>query len=259
MAVVAVANQKGGVGKTTVTLGIAGAAARRGLAVLVVDLDPQANATSGLGVADPGRTVDDALAGDRAGAMADVVTASGWPNGAGPSPAVAPSSPALAAREPQLATDPIGAQDRLRHALEGVTTGYDLVLVDCPPSLGLLTVNGLVAADRVLVVTEPAAWASDGVEQMLRTVARVRDLRRPDLQVAAVVINRLGRTRDATYWQSQLEEQFGPLAAGPVRLRAAVAEAAAQSLPLAELGMRAGATEARDEFDGVLERVLGGP
>ena len=134
MAVVAVANQKGGVGKTTVTLGIADAAARRGLAVLVVDLDPQANATSGLGVADPARTVDDALAGDRTGALADVVTASGWPNGAGPAPAVAPSSPALAAREPQLATDPIGAQDRLRHALDGVASGYDLVLVDCPPS-----------------------------------------------------------------------------------------------------------------------------
>lgn len=259
MAVVAVANQKGGVGKTTVTLGIADAAARLGLAVLVVDLDPQANATSGLGVADPGPTVDDALADDRTGAMTEVITTSGWPNGAGPSPAVAPSSPALAAREPQLATDPIGAQDRLRHALEGVTSGYDLVLIDCPPSLGLLTVNGLVAADRVLIVTEPAAWASDGVEQMLRTVARVRELRRPDLEVAAVVINRLGRTRDAIYWQGQLEEQFGPLAAGPVRLRAAVAEAAAQSLPLAELGTRAGAAEARQEFDAVLERVLGGP
>jgi chromosome partitioning protein len=258
MAVVAVANQKGGVGKTTVTLGIADAAARRGLRVLVVDLDPQANATSGLGVADPTRTVDDALAVDRTGAMAEVICASAWPNGTGPAPAVAPSSPALAAREPQLATDPIGAQDRLRHALDGVTSGYDLVLVDCPPSLGLLTVNGLVAADRVLVVTEPAAWASDGVEQMLRTVDRVRELRRPDLTVAAVVINRLGRTRDATYWQAQLEEQFGPLAAGPVRLRAAVAEAAAQSLPLAALGTRAGAVEAREEFDAVLERTMGG-
>ena len=168
MAVVAVANQKGGVGKTTVTLGIADAAARRGLKVLVVDLDPQANATSGLGVEAPGRTVDDALAADRTGALADVVTASAWPNGTGPAPAVAPSSPSLAAREPQLATDPIGAQDRLRHALEGVADGYELVLLDCPPSLGLLTVNGLVAADRVLIVTEPAAWASDGVEQMLR-------------------------------------------------------------------------------------------
>ncbi len=256
MAVIAVANQKGGVGKTTVTLGIADAASRRGLRVLVVDLDPQANATSGLGVAAPVRTVDDALATDRTGSMADVVIGSGWPNGSGPAPAVAPSSPALASREPQLATDPIGAQDRLRHALEGVTSGYDLVLVDCPPSLGLLTVNGLVAADRVLVVTEPAAWASDGVEQMLRTVGRVRELRRPDLTVAAVVVNRLGRTRDAAYWHGQLEEQFGDLAAGPVRQRAAVAEAAAQSLPLSELGSRSGADEARTEFDAVLDRVL---
>ena len=258
MAVVAVANQKGGVGKTTVTLGVTDAATRRGLRVLVVDLDPQANATSGLGVAAPARTVDDALAADRTGALADVLTPSGWPAEPGPAPVVAPSSPALAAREPQLATDPIGAQDRLRNALDGVADDFDLVLLDCPPSLGLLTVNGLVAADRVLVVTEPAAWASDGVEQMLRTVGRVRDLRRPDLEVAAVVVNRLGRTRDATYWQAQLTEQFGDLAAGPVRLRAAVAEASAQSLPLAGLGSRSGAEEARQEFDGVLDRVLAG-
>jgi chromosome partitioning protein len=256
VAVVAVANQKGGVGKTTVTLGIADAATRRGLRVLVVDLDPQANATSGLGVGEAGRTVDDALATERSGALAGVITASAWPNGSGPAPRVAPSTPALAAREPQLATDPIGAQDRLRHALEGVARDYDLVLVDCPPSLGLLTVNGLVAADRVLVVTEPAAWASDGVEQMLRTVDRVRALRRPDLAVAAIVVNRLARTRDAGYWSEQLAEQFGDLAAGPVRLRAAVAEAAAQSLPLAELGTRAGAAEAREEFDAVLDHVL---
>ncbi len=257
MAVVAIANQKGGVGKTTVTLGIADAAARRDRRVLVVDLDPQANATSGLGVAAPAVTVDRALEADRPGGLADVVSRSGWPNGSVPSPAVAPSSPALASREPLLATDPIGAQDRLRHALEGVAEGYDLVLVDCPPSLGLLTVNGLVAADRVLVVTEPAAWASDGVEQMLRTVHRIQELRRPDLAVAGVVVNRLGRTRDATYWNEQLAEQFGDLAAGPVRLRAAIAEAAAQSLPLGALGTRAGAPEARAEFDAVLERVLG--
>jgi chromosome partitioning protein len=256
VAVVAVANQKGGVGKTTVALGVADAAARAGRRVLVVDLDPQANATSGLGVASPGATVDRALEVDRSGSLREVVCRSGWPNGATPAPLVAPSSPALAAREPQLATDPIGAQDRLRHALEGVASGYDLVLVDCPPSLGLLTVNGLVAADRVLVVTEPAAWASDGVEQMLRTVERVRALRRPELEVAGVVVNRLGRTRDATYWHEQLQEQFGELAVGPVRLRAAVAEAAAQSLPLSALGTRAGATEARDEFDALLARVL---
>ena len=73
---------------------------------------------------------------------------------------------------------------------------------------------------------------------------------------AAVIINRLGRTRDAAYWQGQLEEQFGELVAGPVRLRAAVAEAAAQSLPLSELGSRSGADEARTEFDTVLDRLV---
>jgi len=81
----------------------------------------------------------------------------------------------LAAREPQLLTDPIGAQDRLRVALEGTT--HELVIIDCPPSLGLLTVNGLFAADRALVVTEPGAWASDGVGEILRTIERISSRR----------------------------------------------------------------------------------
>jgi chromosome partitioning protein len=254
---VAVANQKGGVGKTTVTLGLADAAVRRGRAVLVVDLDPQANATTGLGVSGAAVTIDHALAADRPGGLAEVIVTSGWEgrNGTAP-PALAPSSPALAAREPQLATDPIGAQDRLRTALEGVVDDGTLVLVDCPPSLGLLTVNGLVAADAVVIVTEPAAWAADGVDQMRRTVARVRDLRHPDLTLAGIAVNRLGRTRDARYWHEQLVDAFGDLAVGPIRQRAAIAEASAQSLPLSALGRRSGTEDALDDFDTVLDRIL---
>ncbi|MFA9566371.1 MAG: ParA family protein, partial [Acidimicrobiales bacterium] len=249
MTVLAVANQKGGVGKTTVTLGLADAAVRRGLPVLVVDLDPQANATSGLAVSRPAMTIDQALATDRRGGLADVIINSGWgsDNGSTP-PVLAPSSPALAAREPQLATDPIGAQDRLRTALEGVVEDDTLVLVDCPPSLGLLTVNGLVAADSALIVTEPAAWAADGVDQMRRTVTRVRDLRRPDLTLIGIAVNRLGRTRDARYWHEQLVESFGHLALGPIRQRAAIAEASAQSLPLSALGRRSGTEDALADF-----------
>lgn len=247
-------NQKGGVGKTTVTLGLAAAASLAGRRVLVVDLDPQANATSGLAVWDPARTVDHVLGEERPGGLAEVLVASGWPVIAGTAPDVAPSAPALAQREPQLATDPVGAQDRLRVALEGLD--HDLVLIDCPPSLGLLTVNGLFGADRALVVTAPSAWGSDGVEQVLTTIARVGRRRPGGLPVAGVVVNNLGRTRDAAYWNDQIRADHADLVLPPIRQRAAITEAGAQSLPVHALGRRSGAAEAADEFSALLRAVL---
>jgi chromosome partitioning protein len=166
---------------------------------------------------------------------------------------VVPSSPRLAQREPQLATDPIGAQDRLAMALSGIEA--DLVLIDCPPSLGLLTVNGLFAADRVAIVTEPAAWATDGVDQILRNVVRIAARRDGSPEVAGIVVNRLARTRDARYWYEQLLEAHAErVISPPIRHRAAVAEAAAQSLPLHALS-RDGVAEALAEFDAVLDAI----
>jgi chromosome partitioning protein len=254
MPAVAFVNQKGGVGKTTVALGLAAVAWARGLDCLVIDLDPQGNATTGLGVWDPPFSVDQALAEERTGAVAGLRVASGWPTEGGRPPSVVPSTPGLAAREPQLLTDPIGAQDRLRLALQGVR--HDLVLIDCPPSLGLLTVNGLFAADRALVVTEPGAWASDGVGQILRTVERIAGRRTDPLTVAGVAVNRLGRTRDARYWDEQLRADHGSLVLPPVHLRAAVPEASAGSLPIHALGARPGAAEAAAEFEQVFDLVL---
>ncbi|MHB1138828.1 MAG: ParA family protein, partial [Microthrixaceae bacterium] len=260
MSITAVVNQKGGVGKTTVTLGLAAAASARGRRVLVVDLDPQANATTGLGVFDAASAVDAALEREAPGSLGAVVRASAWATDAAPTPIdLAPSSPRLAQCEHQLATDVIGAQDRLAVALEGVAESYDDVFIDCAPSLGLLTVNALFAADRVLVVAEPAAWSLDGVEQILRNVARISERRGGRPALAGIVVNRLGRTRDASYWYGQLVESHGDLVLEPpVRLRAAVAEAAAQSVPVRSL-TRDGAAEGAAEFDELSRRLDPGP
>tara|TARA_B110000003_G_scaffold274774_1_gene315574 strand:- start:612 stop:1415 length:804 start_codon:yes stop_codon:yes gene_type:complete len=251
MTSVAVVNQKGGVGKTTVTLGLAEAAAALGLRVLVVDLDPQANASTGLAVWGADRTIDDVLSEARAGAALEAVTSSNWPD-EGLRPDLIPGSHLLAAREPQMISDPLGAQDRLKLALSGAR--YDLTLIDCPPSLGLLCVNGLFAADKALIVTEPAAWAADGVDLMANTIQRVAS-RIGSPVLAGVVVNRLGRTRDNNYWKSELAERFSDSWLPPISLRAAIAEASGQSLPLRELGNRPGAREAILQFDELLDAL----
>jgi chromosome partitioning protein len=254
MTIVAVVNQKGGVGKTTVTLGLASAAAARGQRVLVVDLDPQANATAGLGIWEPATTVDAALESDRPGCAPALAVRSAWHIDGGTVPEALCSSPALSVREPQLANDPVGAQDRLELAL--ADHGYDLVVIDCPPSLGLLTINGLFAADRALIVTEPGAWASDGVAAVQLTISRIAARRGGRPAVAGIAVNRLGRTRDAHYWHTMLLEQYGEQVLAPVHLRAAVAEASAQSLPIHGLGTRPGAADAATEFDNLLDAVV---
>ena len=179
----AVVAQKGGVGKTTTLLGIAGAAWERGLKVLVVDLDPQANATAALDPATVHYTTNDVLADARPGIAADAIVASGWGLGV----ELVPSERALEHRAVPEGRD---STLRLRIALEGVVDQYDLVLVDCPPSLGELTRNALAAVRLALVVTEPSFFALPGAAAALEAIEVVRGSNNLVLRAAGVVVNR---------------------------------------------------------------------
>lgn len=184
---VAVLNQKGGVGKTTVTLGLASAAWAAGLKTLVVDLDAQANATWALGV-NPSLSnfgTGDAMKANRAGAAADMIVQSGW----GQDIWLLPAAGDLTEREADTRRE--STVGRLAKALAGATDDYDVVLFDCAPSLGLNTSNGLAAAKGALLVVEPTVFGLRGVEPVLDLIEDVWSTDNRDLDLAGVILNRV--------------------------------------------------------------------
>jgi chromosome partitioning protein len=180
--IIACANQKGGVGKTTTVVNLAAYLGRLGERVLIVDLDPQGNATSGFGV-DRGAlpaTLFDVVLGE---ATLESVVVTTVAEGC----SLAPASVSLAGAEVELA----GADQRerrLSHVLRDVRSQYDYVLLDCPPSLGLLTVNALTASDSVLIPTQCEYYALEGLSQLIATLNLVRDNLNPALAIKGVVL-----------------------------------------------------------------------
>ncbi len=180
--IIAVVNQKGGVGKTTTAVNLGSYLAAKGKFVLLVDLDPQANATSGLGIDHRALTAGlyEAMLGQAK--LKDVILTS-QVDGL----KVAPSTQALAGAAVEL-VDVERREYRLSDAIMEVRNGFDYILIDCPPSLGLLTLNGLVAAERVLIPVQAEYYALEGLSQLLGTIDLVKNSLRPDLEVMGAVL-----------------------------------------------------------------------
>jgi chromosome partitioning protein len=214
---VAVAQQKGGVGKTTSTINLARAASVAGHRVLVIDMDPQGNASSALAsepLASDQVSVADAIVPGTDVALVDVLVPSMWPN-----VDLAPSAgETLATAEHRIGAAPTGREHRLAEALDALPKPYDLVLVDCPPALGQLTVNALAAVDRVLVVAEGDQWSADGLAMLRRTVEGVQRYTNPNLRWAGVLVNKWRGTASEVELVGEIAEFFTEAEVWPERV-----------------------------------------
>lgn len=199
--IIAILNQKGGVGKTTSTINIAAYLSKMGRSVLVVDLDPQGNATSGLGVSkNLNSTMYDVLLnGELLGNVIKDIPSTDL--------ALLPANAELAGAEVELVNQ-VDRDQRLKNAL--ARAAYDYILVDCPPSLGLLSVNALVAADSILIPVQAEYYALEGLTQLLGTVQRIREGLNPSLNLLGVVVTMFdSRTSLSDSVYKELQKHFG--------------------------------------------------
>lgn len=226
--VIAVVTQKGGVGKTTTAVNLASTMAEMGNTCLLVDTDPQGNATSGVGL-DKRRvqlSTYDLLAGTEGAQRAAISTAFGRLS-------VIPSSVALAGAEIEMVDLP-RRESRLKAALAPYRSQYDYIFIDCPPALGLLTLNALVAADTFLIPVQPEYYALEGLSQLIATVRQVKRLYNPGLELEGVLFTMYdGRTNLTQQVATEVKKFFPRKVYGAVVPRSVrLAEAPSYGRPI---------------------------
>lgn len=225
--VIAVTNQKGGVGKTTTTVNLAYFLAKKGKKTLIVDFDPQGNASSGLGIDKQNLdgTMSDVLLGEKN--LADIIIATKHKN-----LSVAPATPQLANTEAAL-SQANQRFVRLKQAI-GSLEGYDFILIDCPPALSLLTVNSLIASRYVILPVQTEFYALEGLGQLLETMALIRKNMNPTLDLLGVLPTMVdGRTTLSTQVLDEIKKHFpGKMFATTIPRNVRLAEAPSHGLPV---------------------------
>ncbi|GAA1771043.1 ParA family protein [Agromyces humatus] len=257
MHVLSVSSLKGGVGKTTVTLGLASAAFARGVRTLVVDLDPQSDVSTGMDIQVAGHlNVADVLASPKEKIVRSAIAPSGWTR-SNPSSTIdvmigSPSAINYDGPHPSI-------RDiwKLEEALANVEADYELVLIDCAPSLNALTRTAWAASDRVAVVTEPGLFSVAAADRALRAIEEIRRGLSPRLQPLGIIVNRARvQSLEHQFRIKELRDMFGPLVLSPqLPERTSLQQAQGAAKPL-HMWPGESAEEMSANFDSLLERVL---